>query len=1029
MSENWNKKQLNKRLDSIFTDLGEPTEIPGLSIFNNIDGWTWEINTQGIITSCSPDIEPILGYNPETILNQQLSAISDFDLSSADLPTHQDVTSSPAMVDITFYHVKGNKKSTKVYIVPRFSSDNTLLGWHGEAIISNATTELRQQQENSHKTAEPDLDLQEILSSNEVAAPIPSEIVTKPDSLTEISPETQEALELIEEEEEEEEEKEEKTKRQGRYSITGQEPSEEIKEFLRSIDDNPDRIWEPEDLQMVEQVHSQLELALENANLFQQTQKALAETDEQAQRLRLLNEMSEKLAQAQTLAEIYAIAIETTNQIFEADRTSISLLTENENELEVHLVAGQVEDPFPGTKMPYRGSIHHAAITQNQIAIGSQVDYAEPGAIQSSMVGPISSSSQVIGTLSVGSTKPLHYRQQDQNFMAQLLTLLNSIIENRTLFNNIEEALTNTEEQARRLNLLNEMSGKFAQAQTLQEIYTIATDATQEIFEAERTYINLLTEDKRNLETISVAGKVKDPQPGAIHEIPEVFRARSIPYILDQTEGDNPSDPEANHTILAGPIIQGGEVIGNLNIGRGNNSIFDQQDLTFFGQILNLLTSTVENRTLFQQIQQRSLQLETSAEVSRIATTILDPAELLPEVVELIKNGFGLYYAGIFLIDQSGQLTGEPNKWAVLRAGSGEAGRLMIEMEHKLEIGGDSMIGKAIENSEARIALDVGEAASFFRNPYLPDTRSEIALPLVSRGQVLGALSIQSEREAAFTQEDITSLQTLADQLSNAIENARLFEQTEIRAAELAVLNEMARGYTQTLDVEELLRITHLYTNQLMDAENFYLALFDNETQVIEFKLFVEEGQKIPPPMQKIQLGEGLTDWIIKNKAPVLIPNNIEMHLKALGLELRGRLAQSWLGVPIMLENKVIGAIGLQSYSKPNVYGSHELDLLTAVSSQAAVAIDNAMRFQQTQARARFEQLLREITTRVHSSTNADSILRTAVREVSNALGKQAFIELGDPESKNKSGPGEPEEKSHSKLPSATEEQPEKGEW
>ena len=197
MSENWNKKQLNKRLDSIFTDLGEPTEIPGLSIFNNIDGWTWEINTQGIITSCSPDIEPILGYNPETILNQQLSAISDFDLSSADLPTQQDVTSSPAMVDITFYHVKGNKKSTKVYIVPRFSSDNTLLGWHGEAIISNATTELRQQQENSHKTAEPDLDLQEILSSNEVAAPIPSEIVTKPDSLTEISPETQDQLFIV----------------------------------------------------------------------------------------------------------------------------------------------------------------------------------------------------------------------------------------------------------------------------------------------------------------------------------------------------------------------------------------------------------------------------------------------------------------------------------------------------------------------------------------------------------------------------------------------------------------------------------------------------------------------------------------------------------------------------------------------------------------------------------------------------------------------------------------------------------------
>jgi transcriptional regulator with GAF, ATPase, and Fis domain len=338
------------------------------------------------------------------------------------------------------------------------------------------------------------------------------------------------------------------------------------------------------------------------------------------------------------------------------------------------------------------------------------------------------------------------------------------------------------------------------------------------------------------------------------------------------------------------------------------------------------MVSTLENRRLFRQIQRRSTQLETSAEVSRIASTILDPSELLPEVVELIKKGFDLNYAGIFLIDVTGEITGEPNKWAVLQAGSGLPGQQMIDSGHKLEIGGDSMIGTSISKAET----------NFVRNPYLPETRSEMAFPLISRGQVLGALSIQSDKEGSFTQEDITSLQTMADQLANAIENANLFEQTEARAEELTILNEMARAFTQTLDVDALIKHTFDFTRRLMNAENFYAALFHQETNIIEFKLFVEDGEPIPPPEPKISLGEGLTDWIIKNQLPVLMQTDVTEQMTSMGIPVRGKPAESWLGVPMLIGN----------------------------------------------------------TTRVHSSTNAETILKTAVREVSSALGRQAFIEL-----------------------------------
>jgi GAF domain-containing protein len=172
---------------------------------------------------------------------------------------------------------------------------------------------------------------------------------------------------------------------------------------------------------------------------------------------------------------------------------------------------------------------------------------------------------------------------------------------------------------------------------------------------------------------------------------------------------------------------------------------------------------------LLTEAQYRSERLQTAAEVSRAASSILDASQLIETSVNLIRNQFDFYYVGLFLVD-------EAREWAVLRAGTGEAGRIQLKNNHKLKIGGESMIGWCVQNRRARIALDVGQEAVRFQNPHLPDTHSEMALPLVSRDEVIGALTVQSTERGAFSPEDITMLQTMADQLANAIQNARLFE-------------------------------------------------------------------------------------------------------------------------------------------------------------------------------------------------------------------------------------------------------------
>ncbi len=183
-----------------------------------------------------------------------------------------------------------------------------------------------------------------------------------------------------------------------------------------------------------------------------------------------------------------------------------------------------------------------------------------------------------------------------------------------------------------------------------------------------------------------------------------------------------------------------------------------------------------------QLLQRRLAQLRTASEISRAATTHLDEEALLNQVVNLIRERFGLYYVGIFLLDARGE-------YAVLRAGTGEAGQKMLAEGHRLAVGGTSMIGWCIANRQPRIALDVGEEAVRFENPHLPLTRSELALPLISRGEVLGAMTIQSERPKAFDQDDLVVLQGIADAIATALDNARLFRTTQEALNELKALH------------------------------------------------------------------------------------------------------------------------------------------------------------------------------------------------------------------------------------------------
>jgi GAF domain-containing protein len=395
------------------------------------------------------------------------------------------------------------------------------------------------------------------------------------------------------------------------------------------------------------------------------------------------------------------------------------------------------------------------------------------------------------------------------------------------------------------------------------------------------------------------------------------------------------------------------------------------------------ISSAIGTIALIEQVDNRARQLSAAAEISRAASSILDPKELIAKAVDLIKEHFELYYVGLFLVD-------ERRQWAELRAGTGEAGAQMLAENWRLAVGGDSMIGHCITTNEADIQLDVDKAPIHLRNPHLPNTKSEMALPLTSRGSVMGALTIQSTAANAFSQEDVSVLQTMSDQIATSIANAQLFERTQ----------------TALLDTETLLNISRLagasiefesYTKQALDLtlkstgiEAGLFSLFNPQTGQLEITAH-QVPEALLTPLQANGLDGTLCDWVYKHRETLIVHNLAENSpIDATGLIELG--FNSYQGVPLETKGQIFGTLCTFSEAILRSDDSN-ISLLQAIGQQVAVAIQNTLLFEQTQkALAETEKqslrlaALNELSKELGQAETLDEIYQISVSALSNVV-------------------------------------------
>jgi GAF domain-containing protein len=735
------------------------------------------------------------------------------------------------------------------------------------------------------------------------------------------------------------------------------------------------------DVRLLQTLANAMSVALENARLFDETQRLLKETEERNAELAIINSVQEGLAKKLDFQSIIDLIGDKVHKIFKSDTTVVGMIDlERDWTSNIYYVDRGERFPIPDgpVERPSLTAYMMDMDTPEPMLLGTEEEMAKLGAFQRTSPGakvdrnqsflgvPIMTSGKLIGGINVQSYKQHAYKQDDLRLLQTLANAMSVALENARLFDETQRLLKETEQRNAELAIINSVQAALSAKLDLQGIYNSVGDKIREIFKADTTFISLHDEENNQL----VAPYYTDrDKPNVIRTRPygsgltELIIETGEPLMFKTAEEQEKAgafniaspgaDKDLNESFLGVPIYRNDKVIGVASIQSYKKSAYDQNDLRLLTTLTNSMSVALENARLFDETQrllketeERNAELAIINSIQQGLASELEFEALVDMVGDKLREVFNSDNLSILFYDNENDLL--------------EAPYVYNDGERLFPSAWKPRSRKAVEqvaaNRQPLIWNTSAEADKWgLWSDEGPVHSSGMFVPVIGSDKVVAAIRlVDKEREHAFDESDVRLVSTVGNSMGVALENARLFDETqrllketEERNAELAVINSVQHSLAAELDMQGIYDAVGDKVREIFDAQGVIIGTLDHESRQGIFNYFYEKGDRYYPEPVPFS---GLMEHIANTGEMVVINENMLERVKEYRMKVAaGEMSKSGVWMPFKAGTRGSGIIALQNMDREHAFSDSDIRLLQTLANAMSISLENARLFDETQ--------------------------------------------------------------------------------
>ncbi|MBV6450101.1 MAG: Sensor histidine kinase RcsC [Anaerolineales bacterium] len=753
----------------------------------------------------------------------------------------------------------------------------------------------------------------------------------------------------------------------------------EVKGFFSLQDSKRENVFSESDVRLLETLANSMSVALENARLFNETQRLLKITEERNAELAIINSVQAALAAELNIQGIYDAVGDKIREIFDQSDMGISIIDAKNNLMHFpYIYENGKRVDIDSIQLSEKGFNAHVIRTRQPLVINENIlqevekygSYILPGtqSEKSLVYVPMISGDQVRGVISLSNFVQEHaFSESDVRLLQTLANSMSIALENARLFDETQRLLKVTEERNAELAIINSVQAALAAELNIQGIYEAVGDKIREIFNQRDVGIRIY-DPQTNLihypymydggERISVESQPL-PETGFsyyvittrktlvinenMQEEQEKYGSYTIPGTLDKEK-----------SMLMVPLVTGEQCRGLIDINDYETEhAFSESDVRLLQTLANSMSVALENARLFDETQRLLKETEErNAELAVINSVQQGLASKLEfqSIIDLVGDKVTeIFNAQATLISLYTSARGEIDHKYLIERGE------RIHFDRPVPI--DKFRQRVVETRQPwlinqdyrKITVELGE------EPVLEgeEPKSLLFVPMIVGDQVTGIISLQNlDMENAFAESDVRLLTTIANSMSIALENARLFNAEQERVAELAIINSVQQGLASKLEMQAIYELVGDKMREIFDAQGAGIAIIDRAKNLVLLKYLYEDDQVFRD--KSFPLGQGLTSYVFETKETLLLQSDEDRAKYQHKFIYPGsqKLSKSWLTVPILIGGEVIGGLNVQNFERDYAFSDADVRLLQTLASSLGVALENARLFDEERKRA-----------------------------------------------------------------------------